>query len=261
MAKRKMTNRWEEIKSQYVNGLCFSKEKGLYTRIIAEGEQADDIIYRPHGYYGFVSDEIDIPECDLHIQINSNFGYRSKAYLSAMLICKGKVVLSFDTDKLYVLNHSSVSALSVPLYDWDSLFESIIVAYKQALSGLYQTSSIAYIEEIGDMLDKKEIMVRKTFEKEEPTKWEGDFLITLHAGRKLKNLLDGFDLAVQPDEIIIKYLKALCHKYLTKVFSQTFDTNDKRISLLSESLLAIHKFMCQNKAGNEYLEYLFGKKS
>lgn len=256
MAKRKMTNRWEEIKSQYVNGLCFSKEKGLYTRIIAEGEQADDIIYRPHGYYGFVSDEIDILECDLHIQINSNFGYRSKAYLSAMLICKGKVVLSFDTDKLYVLNHSSVSELSVPLYDWDSLFESIIVAYKQALSGLYQTSSIVYIEEIGGMLDKKEILVRKTFEKEEPTKWEGDFLITLHAGRKLKDLLDGFDQATQINNVITRYLLGLCRKYVLKVSSLSLDFDDIRTSQMSECLIPVHKFMCQNKVGAEYLRMI-----
>ena len=161
-----MTKHWEEIKSQYVNALCFSKENGLYTRVISESEQSDDIIYRPHGYYGYVSDEIDIPETNLHIQIDSNFGYGNMAYLSATLTYKGKVVLGFDTNKLYVLRHSSVSDLSVSLYDWNSLFEAIISAYKQALTGRYQTSSIEYIEEIGDVLDKKEIMVRKTFENE-----------------------------------------------------------------------------------------------
>lgn len=258
MAKRKMTKHWEEIKSQYVNALCFSKENGLYTRVVSDNEQADDIIYRPQGYFGYVTDEIDIPEGDFRIQIDSNFGYGSLAYLSASLSYKGKVVLEFDTEKLYVLRHSSVSYLSVPLYDWNSLFESLISAYKQALTGHYQTSSIAYIEEIGDMLDQKEIMVRKTFEKEDPTKWEGDFLITLHAGRKLKDLLEGFDQAAQIDGIITKYLLNLCRKFVLKVTSLSLDLDDIRTSQLSECLIPVHQFMCNNKAGAEYLGMFLG---
>ena len=258
MAKRKMTKHWEEIKSQYVNALCFSKESGLYTRVVSDNEQADDIIYRPQGYFGYVTDEIDIPEGDFRIQIDSNFGYGSLAYLSASLSYKGKVVLEFDTEKLYVLRHSSVSYLSLPLYDWNSLFESLISAYKQALTGHYQTSSIAYIEEIGDMLDQKEIMVRKTFEKEDPTKWEGDFLITLHAGRKLKDLLEGFDQAAQIDGIITKYLLNLCRKFVLKVTSLSLDLDDIRTSQLSECLIPVHQFMCKNKAGAEYLGMFLG---
>ncbi len=253
MAKRKMTRHWEEIKNQYINGLCFSKENGLYTRIISDDEQSDDIIYRPHGYYGYVSDEIDIPDSDLHIQIDSNFGYGSMAYLSASLSYKGKVALELDTEKLYVLRHSSVSYLSVPLYDWDSLFESIISTYKQALTGHYQTSSIKYIEEIGYMLEKKEIFVRKTFKEGKNTKWEGDFLITLHAGRKLKDLLEGFDQAVQIDGVITKNLLNLCRKFVLKVTSLSLDLDDIRTSQLSECLIPVHKFMCQNKSGAEYL--------
>lgn len=260
MAKRQMTKRWEEIKNQFVKGLCFSKENGLYTRIISDGEQADDIIYRPHGYYGYVSDGINIPRSDLYIQIDSNFGYGSMAYFSAKLTYKGKVVLDFDTDKLYVLRHSGVSDLSVSLYDWNSLFELIISSYKQALSGHYQTSSIAYIEGISDMLDKNEIMVRNTFEKEDPTKWEGDFLITLHAGRKLKDLLEGFDQAAQIDNIIVQSLLNLCRKYVSKVASLSLDLDDTRTSQMSECLIPVHQFMCKNNAGAEYLGIILSEK-
>lgn len=259
MAKRKMTKHWEEVKGQYVNGLCFSKENGLYTRLISDDEESDDIIYRPHGYYGYVSDKIDIPEGDLHIQIDSNFGYGSMAYLSASLSYKGKVFLEFDTEKLYVLRHCSVSYISVPSYEWDSLFESIISAYKQALTGNYQTSSIAYIEEIGDMLDKKEIMVRKTLEKEESIKWESDFQITLHVGRKLKDLLEGVDQAAQIDGVITKYLMNICRRFILKVTSLSLDFNDIRISQLSEYILSVHKFMCANAGGIEYLSMILDK--
>ncbi len=261
MAKRQMTKQWEEIKGQFVNGLCFSKEKGLYTRLISDGEQADDIIYRPHGYYGYVSDGIKIPDSDLHIQIDSNFGYGSMAYLSATLTYKGKIVLDFNTNKLYVLRHSSISDLSVSIYDWDYLFELIISAYKQALLDNYLTSSIAYIEEISDMLDRNEIMVRRTFEKEEPTKWEGKFLITLHAGRKLKDLLEGFGQATQIDGVIAKSLLNLCRKYVSQVTSLSLDLNDTRTSQMSECLIPVHQFMCQNKAGAEYLGIIFNIKS
>lgn len=251
-----MTKCWEEIKNRYVNGLCFSKEKGLYTRIIPEDEQADDIIYRPHGYYGFVSDVINIPEGNLRIQIDSNFGFGSMSYLSATLTYEGKVALGFDTEKLYVLRRSRVSDLSVSLYDWDSLFESIISVYKQALSGHYHTSSIAYIEEIGEMLDKKEILVRKTFEKEDSIKLEGDSQISLYAGRKLKDLLEGFGQAGQIDSVISTHLLNLCRKFVLKLTSLSLDIDDISISQMSECLIPIHKFMCQNKAGAEYLRMI-----
>ena len=253
MAKRKMTKHWEEVKSQYVYCLCYSQERGLFTRPVPVDKQAEGLLYRPHGYYGYVSDSIDLPEINLHIQIESNFGYGSMAYLYATLTYKGNTVLDFELDKLYVLRHSSVRYLSVPAYDWNALFEKIISAYKKVSYGHYQTSSVAYIEELDKMLEQDSINVRKKFEKEEPAKWEGEFLITLHAGRKLSDLLNGLSQAAPIDEFLTKQLLDLCRKYVTKIIALSFDLDDVRVSQMSESLHSVHDFMCQKGAGAEYL--------
>ena len=253
MAKRKMTKHWEEVKNQYVNCLCYSQEKGLYTKPVLCDEQAEGLLYRPHGYYGYVSDPIDIPEIDLHIQIESNFGYGSMTYLYATLTYKVKAVLNFEIDKLYVLRHSSVMYISVPEYDWNTLFDKIISAYKQVSSGHYQTSSVAYIEELDGMLEQESINVRKTFEKEDPAKWEGDFMIALHAGRKLSDLIKGFDQAAPIDEVLTKHLLDMCRKYVAKIATLSLDLDDVRVSQMSESLHSVHDFMCKKGAGAEYL--------
>lgn len=257
MAKSKMTQRWEKIKHQYDKCLCYSKQKGLYTRTFIEGEHEDDILYRPHGFMGYVSDLVDIPEMNLQITINSNFGYGRREYHFAVIQYKGKNILNFDQAYIYVLNRCSVANFSVPIYDWNALFDKIIAGSKLATSDKYKTSAITYIDELANMFDKPQINVRSYLCDNNPTQWKGEFLITLHSGQKIKNLLDGFNLAAPPEFIIRGQLMELCRKYLKKVSSQTFDITDKRMSQLSEVLLAIHQFMCQNKAGLEYLEYIF----
>jgi len=44
-----------------------------------------------------------------------------------------------------------------------------------------------------------------------------------------------------------------------KVKNLKLDYEDSRTSQLSESLLAIHKFMCDNRAGTEYLRMILDK--
>ena len=259
MATRKTTLYWKENKNQYTRCLCYSDKCGLYTDTIPEGENPDELLYRPQGYAGYVINKIEIPGRNIEITILSNFGYGSASYLRAAVNFGNRRILDFELSKLYVLRNCSVSTLDVPSYSWDLLFEKIINAYNTASLDNLTTSAIAYIDELNDMLDKNEISIKGYLDSDKPSKWDGTFLISLFAGRKIQDLVGGLEAAEVSDSIVLKYTMNLCRKYVAKVKTLTLDYNDSRTSQLSESLLSVHKFMCANKGGIEYLSMILDK--
>lgn len=252
---KKTTLYWEKIKDREKECLCYSESKGLYKQTLARIEDPNDLIYCPQGYYGKESDTIDIPEKNIRITITSNFGYRTTSYLKASFEHNGYRILDFDKDILYAFRKCSIKTICVPQYRWEALFDKIISAYNEALSGHYDTSSIAYIEEIEDMLDKKEICIREDLDKEKNIKWNGDFSVLLFAGNKIRDMLEAFELAKPIDSTISKHLIDLCRKYIKKLKSLEYVIDDSRLTQLSEALLAVHKFMNQNGAADEYFRY------
>ena len=259
MATRKNTQFWEENKTAYRLCLCYSQDKGIYTKILAENESCDELLYRPQGYVGFVNDKLTIPEQDVEIEIQSNFGYKSASYLRATFKKGVQYILDFDLSKLSILNNCSVKTFDVPLYDWDRLFSKLVKAYKESSLESYTTSSIAYLEGLSEMLDKNEIIIKGDLEAKFSTKWEGEFLIGLYSGRKIQDLLRGLEIAGTSDPIVLKRALDLCTKYIGKVTLLDFDYNDSRVSQISDTMMLIHKFMCENKAGIKYLSMLFDK--
>lgn len=259
MATRKTTLYWKENKNQYTRCLCYSDKCGLYTDTIPEGENPDELLYRPQGYAGYVINKIEIPGRNIEITILSNFGYGSASYLRAAVNFGNRRILDFELSKLYVLRNCSVSTLDVPSYSWDLLFEKIINAYNTASLDNLTTSAIAYIDELNDMLDKNEISIKGYLDSDKPSKWDGTFLISLFAGRKIQDLVGGLEAAEVSDSIVLKYTMNLCRKYVAKVKTLTLDYNDSRTSQLSESLLSVHKFMCANKGEIEYLSMILDK--
>ncbi len=259
MAIRKTTRFWEEHKNQYTKCLCYSDKYGLYTDNIPEGDNPKELLYRPHGYTGYVINKIEIPGRNVEITILSNLGYGSASYLRASVNFGHRRILDFDMSKLYVLNHCSIATFDVPVYSWNHLFEKIINAYNRASLNILTTAAIAYIDELSDMLDRDEILVKGNIDKEKPTKWDGAFLISLHAGGKIQDLVKGLEAAEVSDPTVLKYAMNLCRKYILNVKAQTLDYEDSRTSQLSESLLSVHKFMCANKGGTEYLSMILDK--
>lgn len=259
MAKRKNTQYWEENKPVYPLCLCYSQDKGLYTKRFTENEDSEELLYRPQGYVGFVNDKLAIPGQELEIEIQSNFGYNSVSYLRATLKRGNQYVLDFDLLKLNILNNCSIKTFDVPLYDWDGLFSKLVEAYKESSVEAYTTSSIAYLEELSAMLDNNEVVIKGNLEEKKSTQWKGDFLIELFAGKKIRDLLRGFEIAGTSDQIVVKHTLSLCTKYISKVKSLGLDFSDSRVSQISETMMLIHKFMCENKAGTEYLSILLDK--
>lgn len=259
MATRKTTLYWKDNKNLYTRCLCYSDKCGLYTDTIPEGETPNELLYRPQGYAGYVINKIEIPGRNIEITILSNFGYGSASYLRAAVNFGNRRILDFDMSKIYVLNHCSIMTLDVPVYNWNLLFEKIINAYNIASLDNLTTSAIAYVDELSDMLDRDEISVKGYIDKEKPTTWDGTFLVSLHVGKKIHDLVKGIEAAEVSDSTILKYTMNLCRKYITKVRNQTLDYGDSRISQLSESFLSIHKFMCANKGGIEYMSMILDK--
>ena len=259
MVKRKTTRYWEENKDQYTKCLCYSEKYGLYTDTVPEGSNPDELLYRPQGYTGYIINKIGIPGRNIEITILTNFGYGSASYHCAAVQIGNRRILDFDLSKLHVLNNCSISTLDVPTYCWDLLFEKIINACNNASQDNLTTSAIAYIDELSDMLDKDEISIKGEIDKEKPTQWDGTFLVTLFAGKKIQDLMKGLEAAEVSDPTLLKYTMNLCRKYITKVKTQVLDYEDSRTSQLSEYLLAVHKFMCANEGGVEYLSMIFDK--
>ena len=256
---KKVTRYWTENKDQYTNCLCYSEKKGLYLDNIPEGDNPAELLYRPHGYTGKVNNKIEIPGQNIEINICSNFGYGSHSYLRASIDFGKKRILDFDTSLLYVLNYCSVSTIDVPVYAWDNLFDRIINAYRATFLNHLTTPAIAYINELSDILDKDEVFVKGYIDKIKPALWNKKFLISMLAGKKIQDLLKGLEAAEISDITVIKYTKNLCRKYIKKVKNLTLNYGDSRVSQLSEYLLSIHKFMCANEVGIEYLSIILNK--
>ena len=259
MTTRKNTQYWEKNKPVYPLCLCYSQEKGFYTKRFTENEDSEELLYRPQGFVGFVNDKITIPGQDVEIEIQTNFDYKSASYHRATFQKGNQYILDFDLSKLYILNNCSVKTFDVPLYDWDRLFSKLVEAYRKSSIEAYTTSSIAYLEELSAMLDKNEVVIKGNLEEKKSTQWKGDFLIALFAGKKIRDLLRGFEIAGTSDQIVVKQTLSLCTKYIRKVKLLDLDFSDSRVSQISETMMLIHKFMCESKAGTEYLSMILDK--
>ena len=259
MATRKTTRYWKENKDQYTKCLCYSDKYGLYTDLVPEGSNPEELLYRPQGYAGYVINKIRIPDRNIEIAILTNFGFGSASYHSAAVQFGNRRILDFELSKLCVLNNCSVSTLDVPIYRWDLLFEKIIIACNNASPDNLTTSAIAYIDELSEMLEKDEISIKGYIDKEKTTRWDGTFLVFLFAGKKIQDLVRGLEAAEVSDPIVLKYTMNLCRKYITKVKTLTLDYEDSRTTQLSEYLLSVHQFMCANEGGIEYLSMILDK--
>ena len=255
MEVKRTTRYWDKIQKWQIKSLCFSEKRGFYTQMLSEYENPKELLYRPHGYYGYTSDSINIPGMGIRITIQANFGFRTTSYLRAVVENDEYRILDFDKSNLYVLRKCSVKTLCVPKYDWNALFNKIISACGEAIARQYNTSFLEYIKELEEMLDKDEIFIKGELEDEKTIRWAGSFIILLFAGTKIRDLLEAIELAKPLDSFLLNHMLNLCRKYIVKAKSQEYDINDSRLQQLSESLFAIHKFMNQNAAGVDFFAY------
>lgn len=173
-------------------------------------------------------------------------------------------VLFFEKTKIQdikngILNNCSVMTLDVEPYDWEKLFNKIIFISKGYDSSQWTSSAISYVEEIGSILDKKEILINGTFDQEKATNWYGEYLVTLFAARKIRDLIKGYNMANITDEYFLDKCIQLYKKFLHKIQKIEIDLSDSRTMQLAETLFMIHEFMAKNEKGLDFFGYFISK--
>jgi len=251
------TARWEEVKHLQNKCLCYSKEKGLYVSDVISAVK-ENVLFLPHGYKGFWNQVKTIQKENLKIKLETNFGYGNASFLRATVSFCEKHILDFDISKLYVY-HCSITTLDVPVYRWDLLFEKIINAYNATSFENFTTSAIVYIDKLSEILDRNVISVKGHINNEKETQYKGEYMISLYVGRKIQDLVEGLETAEVSDSTILKCTMNLCRKFIKKLKDMTCDHEMSTKSLLPEYLLSVHKFMCANKKGKEYLNIILDK--
>lgn len=251
------TAKWEEVKHLQNKCLCYSMDKGLYVSDVIFAVEKD-VLFLPHGYKGVWNQVKTIQEENLKIKLETKFGCGNASFLRATVNFCEKHILDFDISKLYVY-HCSITTLDVPVYRWDLLFEKIINAYKATSFENFTTSAIVYIDKLSEILDRNVISVKGHIDNEKETQYKGEYMISLYMGRKIQDLVEGLETAEVSDSTILKCTMNLCRKFIKKLKDMTCDHEMSTKSLLPEYLLSVHKFMCANKKGKEYLNIILDK--
>lgn len=248
---------WEEIKFEHNLCLCYSEAMGLYvTRIPLASKE--DVLFLPHGHKGFWEKQVSLTKENLTIQVGTNFGYGSRTYMKAIIERDGQRLLDFDKHKMYILN-CSVMTLDVKPYEWGKLFNKIISISKGFNPSQCTSSALSYVEEIDSILNKKEILIKATSEKEKAIIWNDEYLITLFAANKIRDLIKGYNMANITDGYFSDKCTQLYKKFLHKIQKIEINLSDSRTIQLAKTLFLIHEFMTTNGNGADFLKYFISK--
>lgn len=249
---------WEDAKFEYSHCLCYSEAKGLYVKRISLASK-DEVLFLPHVHKGFWKKQVLLAKENLTIQIETNFGYGSRTYMRAIIERNGQRLLDFDKSKMYILNNCSVMTLDVKPYEWEELFNKIISISKGFTPGQCTSSALSYVEEIDNILNKKEILIKATFDKEKSTIWNDEYLVTLFAANKIRDFIKGYNIANITDEYFLDKCIQLYKNFLQKIQKIEINLSDSRSIQLAETLFMIHEFMAKNEKGLDFFEYFISK--
>lgn len=230
--------------------LRYNEEKGLF---LGKCLKCDDSIFSAYDKSGWVTRRFDVPNTGISIRIESNFNYGDRSYLYAVITKNQNLVLDFSIDKLYVLNHSSVSEVVVDSKDWKALFTKIVDLCKNYNENVCPTSAIRYVDEILNILESETVNVKCSFHKKESVKWDGYLLTTSYGGNKLKDLLDSLENSEIDDDVLTEHILKACKVFIRKIKNVKVDTEDRRMKKLAEALYRVIGFMMDN---DEELDFL-----
>ncbi len=229
--------------------LCYSKGKGFYTRNCFE---CDDSVFRVYDSKGYRTTNIEVPETEINIKIASNFGYGANSYLFATIHKSGTQILDFSIDKIGMLNHNSINEISVQPEDWNSLLESIALTCNGQNTNSRLTGAIRYIDELNKVLNAESIEIVNK-QSGSPTIWEGEFLVTLLVGDRLRDLMEGLRIANIEDEVINEHILTLCSRFVRNLKHLDINPEDSRVIRLAETLTCICEYM---KGHNAELDFM-----
>lgn len=239
--------------------LCYDSGKGFYTKLFYEGDDSTEILIKPYYQKGRKSTVIKTPDGINRIILKTYFTSWSTAYHKAEVFHKENRLLDFDINTLPVLNNVSTMTFCTPQQDWDLLFGKIIDSYNLYQSGKIAEKAYVFIDAISSMLNSNSIYVKGAFHQKKTTEWDKELLITLHSGRKIKDLLEGILISPIEDKELSTRINGLINAFLVKIKKQSFDFNDSRIGQISDALFSIHKYMYVSSDKNSFLKYCLEK--
>lgn len=229
--------------------LCFSEEKGFYKKNEYQTSADERVILRSHTEKGFKTIKAVIPEMYIEIVVKTNFGYASASYMYAFVTKDGKPLLDFDADKLYTLNFAKLEYLCVKQGDWIALFNKIIKVLNS--EGHFTQEAVEYIESLSVLSSVKSIKVKRNMHCPYTT-WNSEFLVLLHFGNKLKNLIE--NLKDQGD--VCNNLLSSCRLLLNKLnkMLKEIDMNSSRFPQIVNATYVVYEFMCSKGIRHDFLK-------
>ena len=239
--------------------LCYTEEKGLFTKRLADGENEGVVLLRSHNEEWKRTIKASIPGTDTIIQVCTKIGTCYNSFFYATIRNGENFVLDFDESKLQILNGGGVERITAHIGDWNGLFQKIIQRYNESLSGQCPLSSIEYIEGIRSILEKESISIHGQFNDERTRLWQGKYIVLVYAASKITNLLSQLPHTQITDETFHHNCLSLCQHFLVKLAELDIDLSDSRLFHLSNALWAVHKYMYDQQKGEEFLKYYLNK--
>lgn len=234
--------------------LCYTDDLGLHTR---EFMDCDNSIFVTHNIKGRKTHTIEIPDGHHKVQIHSNFNFGQRSYLYATIERDGRSLLEFENDKIGVLNHGSVTEFTACTEDWETLLKKIVVACN-TLPNICPASAIKYVDELGKILTEETINVKGAYHNETPSTWKDKFLVTLHIGTKIRDLIEGLKVADLEDEILTERLLGVCELFMQNLKELDIAPDDRRLPQLAAALGAACDFMATHGHELQLLKLFHG---
>lgn len=243
----------------YVICLCYSSEKGFYTKYSSAPCGEDDVIFRSHEKRGYQDHRITVSEAETKIEINisTNFGYGHVSYLLTTISKNGLPILDFSTEKIYVINHEDVQTFVAPPKDWSNLFMQIINAIHNFQSEQYYAAAKKYVDELSKIAQTQSLTIKRfLYSGESPTRWNKKSMILLVMSDRINNLLGQLMSAKVDRRDLISTCIELCQQYLKAIAKNypLFDLSDSRASRIEDALLIVHQFLHVQKLSNLFTE-------
>lgn len=231
--------------------LCFSEEKGFYKKTALQISSDDKILLRSHANKGYKTIKTVLPGENIQIVVKTNLGYAGASYMYATIIKEGRLLLDFDTEKLYTLCNARLEDFCVKQGDWNALFDKIIKVLNSR--EVFTQNVVEYIESLASFSVATSIRIKRNMHCSF-TLWNTEFLIILHFGNKLKNLIA--NLSDQSVVHISDKILIVCSLWLNKLNSmlKEIDLNDSRILEIAKTMHIIYEYMSSKGIRTDFLQ-------
>ena len=221
------------------SAICYdAAKKRLYCGIAGTKE----CIFSEHDEKGYKTYKVSIPNTLDEIIISSNLHYQGASYLYAKIRVKDMFLLNFDDiNALECINHYELDTFQVSAGEWDELFDIVVKNYNQ-WHLLNESDIESYFKKIESIISSEEILVFRNKTDQMPTRWEGTFLVMLHAIRIISSAILCKDQSILKGHVffenkLLSVCRCFMHRFANCLPTWNLRENDSRIKNFSEGLI------------------------